>query len=121
MVVGLLLAVAPRRLLGRRATSGPSADALVLVARSLGIRDLVIGLGTAAAARRARHGSTEDLRRWVRAGTASDVLDAVAGATAWRLVGPARAALATVVPLPVVAADAWTLAALGDLGNLRRT
>ena len=86
--VGVVLVVSPAaflRLSSREAPSGVS----VLLLRTIGIRDLVIGAGTVSASRR---GSTADARRWTSAGLASDSLDVLASLAAVRSIGRKEAA-----------------------------
>lgn len=105
--VGVALIAAPgvpMRLAGQLEPTG--ADLLLM--RTIGIRDLVLGIGTVTAA---RSGEPRDVRRWTAAGLASDSLDAAAGLASMRSVGKR---------------DAWSAAALavifvcGDLHARRR-
>ncbi len=57
----------------RLAGQEPTA-AETLLMRTIGVRDLVLGLGTVSAA---RAGSGRDARRWTSVGLASDSLDVV--------------------------------------------
>jgi phage tail tape-measure protein len=84
---------------------------LFLFARTLGIRDLVLGAGTFIAS---FDDGPADLRRWVRTCLASDAADAIAGATAARHIGVAGSATATLASLPFVAAGWRSLRNLGD-------
>jgi hypothetical protein len=107
--VGAGLLVAPGaflRLSGRE----PPTPVAVLLMRTIGIRDLVLGAGTVTAARR---GSEPDLRRWTSVGLASDSLDVLASLVAAPTIGRAEAA---------GAAGAAVVFAVGDLvalGGLR--
>jgi hypothetical protein len=81
--VGVALIAAPKvpmRLTGRKEPDG--ADALLM--RTIGIRDLVLGLGTTAAARSA---NATDARRWTSAALASDSLDVAASLASYRSIG----------------------------------
>jgi hypothetical protein len=81
--VGVALIAAPKapmRLTGRKEPDG--ADALLM--RTIGIRDLVLGLGTAAAARSAQ---VTGARRWTSAALASDSLDVAASLAGYRSIG----------------------------------
>ncbi len=101
---GILLAPgAFLRLSGRE----PPTPVSVLLMRTIGIRDLVIGAGTVAAARR---GSGSDLQRWTSAGLASDSLDVLASVVASRTIGRTEA---------VGAAGAALAFAAGDVAALR--
>ena len=103
--VGAALATVPGALL---ASTGETPDgSLRLLARTVGIRDLVLGAGLLSAL---RSGRCSDARRWVAVGLASDVLDALAGLAAARTIGSRRGALTVGVTLPVIAAGCRALA-----------
>ena len=74
-----------------------------LLLRTVGIRDLAIGAGTASAL---ASGTTSDVKRWVFAGLASDVLDVAAGLASARSTG-ARGVLSALVAAPMVVAGAY--------------
>jgi hypothetical protein len=101
--VGITLIVAPRataKLL--RADSSSAGFALLI--RTVGIRDLVLGIGTI----RATYASPDETRPWMLAGLASDSLDVFAGAALTRV--DARAGvLAAVIPLPFITGDLQAL------------
>jgi hypothetical protein len=72
--------------------------------RTIGIRDLVLGLGAVAAS---RSGAVDDANRWALAALASDALDTVVGLAAVRSIGRR---------------DSWAAAGLAGvfvLGDLR--
>ena len=105
--VGAFLVVAPAaflRLSGREAPSGVS----ILLLRTIGIRDLVLGAGTLSASRR---GSPDEARRWSAAGLASDSLDVLVGVAAGRSIGRRESA---------GAAGAALVFAVGDVVALNR-
>jgi len=104
--VGIALMAAPgvpMRLSGREE---PTSAGLLLM-RTIGIRDLVLGLGTVAAA---RSGEAAEARRWTVTALASDSLDAAVSLASSRSIGKR---------------DAWAAAILagtfvgGDLRALR--
>jgi hypothetical protein len=106
--VGAGMIIAPGRFLrlsNREAPSGVS----VLLLRTIGIRDLVLGIGTVTAARR---GSDDDLGRWTSAGLASDSLDVVASLVSGRSIGRRESAGAAGAALVFAIGD---LVALGSL------
>jgi hypothetical protein len=81
--VGVSLMAAPgvpMRLSGREE---PTSTGLLLM-RTIGIRDLVLGLGSVAAA---RSGARPDSRRWPAAVLASDSPDVAVSAASWRSIG----------------------------------
>jgi hypothetical protein len=108
--VGLLLAVAPGMFV-RRFVQDEASGSLILFTRTVGVRDLALGLGSLAAV---RSESTDDVRRWVRAGLISDSLDLVAGLTSARLIDRRGVAIATATVLPVIALDALALRQVAD-------
>jgi hypothetical protein len=104
---GLALGGAPRSFL-RWERDIPAGSSMVLLMRTVGIRDLAIGAGTVLAA---WSGTTRELRRWVGAGLLSDALDVGAGLAAARTTG-VRGVASALVAAPVVAADVWVLCTL---------
>jgi hypothetical protein len=68
------------RLTGQHEAAGTD----LLLMRTIGIRDLVLGLGTVAAA---RSGDMADLRRWTATALASDSLDVAASLASFRSIG----------------------------------
>ena len=99
--VGLaLIAVpgAPMRLAGQQDPAG--ADLLLM--RTIGIRDLVLGLGTVAAARSC---DMTDLRRWTAAALASDSLDVAASLASFRSIGKRDSWSAAILALTFVCGD----------------
>jgi len=81
--VGVALIVAPgvpMRLAGREEPTSAS----ILLMRTIGIRDLVLGLGSVSAS---RSNDTTDGRRWTAMTLASDSLDTVASLAAIRAIG----------------------------------
>jgi hypothetical protein len=99
--VGVVLAAAPGTFV-RRFVEDEASGSLILFARTVGVRDLALGLGTLAAE---RAGNSTDLQRWVRAGLISDSLDFVAGLASTRLIGRRGVAIATATVVPVIALD----------------
>jgi len=81
--VGVALIIAPGATL-RMAGAEPPTGATLLLMRTIGIRDLVLGLGTVVSH---RLGGTGDARRWLAATTASDALDTVVSLAAGRSIG----------------------------------
>jgi hypothetical protein len=89
---------APMRLAGRREPAG--AD--LLLVRTIGIRDLVLGLGTVAAA---RSNDVKDARRWTVTALASDSLDAAATLASMRSIGKRDSWSAAILALTFVCGD----------------
>jgi hypothetical protein len=79
-----------------------------LLLRTVGIRDLAVGLGTIAAA---RSPSDRDLRRWLAAGLVSDVLDVAAGVAGARTTG-LRSISSALIAAPMVGASIYALSEL---------
>jgi hypothetical protein len=103
--VGIALMVAPgapMRLAGNEAPTG----AALLLMRTIGIRDLVLGLGTVSAAL-----STDrsDGRRWVKATLASDAIDTVVSLAAMRSIGRRDSLFAAALALGFVGGDLQAL------------
>src|SRR5271163_2918915 len=99
-LVGVGLIVAPGttlRLTGAEAT-GPA----VILTRTIGIRDLVIGACTVASA---RSGGADDRARWNSAGLASDSLDTVVSLASVRSIGKRDAWAAAVLAFAFVCGD----------------
>ncbi|HXL91783.1 MAG TPA: hypothetical protein VN969_22790 [Streptosporangiaceae bacterium] len=99
--VGFALIAAPRvpmRLTGWKEPAG--AD--VLLMRTIGIRDLVLGIGTIAAA---RSDNMTDARRWTTAALASDSLDTAASLASYRSIGKRDSVGAAVLALAFVCGD----------------
>jgi len=81
--VGIALIVAPGAPMRLAGTESPTGAALLLM-RTIGIRDLVLGLGAVSAA---RSNDAADARRWTKAALASDALDTVVSLAALRSIG----------------------------------
>ena len=97
--VGVALIVAPgapMRLSGREQPTGAS----LLLMRTIGIRDLVLGLGAVAAAR-----SDADAGRWNSAALASDSLDTVVSLASVRSIGTRDGLAAAALALTFVCGD----------------
>jgi hypothetical protein len=93
---------------GRNETS----SSLRLAARSLGIRDLAIGLGTLIALE--NHGRGPHLRGWLEAGALSDSGDLVAMLGAWGHISKPRAVFFGVVTAASVVVGLQLAAAVDD-------
>jgi hypothetical protein len=106
LAAGLALGGKPETFLRFEPPIGGSSMPLLL--RTVGIRDLAIGLGTVAAAQSLSDG---DLRRWLAAGLASDVLDVAAGVAGIRTTG-LRSASSALIAAPMVGAGVYALSQL---------
>ena len=89
--VGAALIAVPAIAGGREASSK-------MLVRTIGIRDLVLGVGTLLAAGR------DNASTWMRAGLGSDIADVVLAVRSRAEVGTVGAVTAAVIPLPVIAA-----------------
>jgi len=107
LCAGFALGGAPRSFL-QWERDIPEGSSMVLLMRTVGIRDLALGFGTAHAA---VSGSTRDVGRWIGAGLLSDALDVGAGLASARTTG-VRGVISALIAAPVVAADVWALAQL---------
>ncbi len=105
IAVGVALIAVPR-LVVKAPTGEEPSGAAVLLARTVGIRDLVIGVGTLSADRSAGgSGPDADVGRWAHAALTSDLLDLVTGLVGGRWVGTRGTVVAAGSALPMVAAD----------------
>jgi hypothetical protein len=89
---------APMRLSGQQEPTG--ADLLLM--RTIGIRDLVLGAGTVAAA---RSSDVRDVRRWTATALASDSLDAATSLASIRSIGKRDSWVAAILALTFVCGD----------------
>ncbi|MCW2651496.1 MAG: hypothetical protein JWR32_2472 [Mycobacterium sp.] len=99
--VGVAMVVAPDRFF--RQASGTET----LLMRTIGVRDVALGSGACTAW---ATGSPREFRRWASAGLLSDGADLVVGLGSRSLVGSRSALIATLSPVPFVAAGVWGLA-----------
>jgi len=106
-LVGVAMIAAPRTVVRPKDGVAAAGD-LVFMVRTIGVRDLALGLGTLAAA---SSSTSADPARWVRFGLVSDALDVVTGMASAGLLGWGGAAGAALIPAPFVAADLWVLRA----------
>jgi hypothetical protein len=106
--VGAGLLVWPTRFLRLSGREAPTPVAVLLM-RTIGIRDLVLGVGTVAACRR---GDDGDARRWTSAGLASDSLDVVASLVASGSIGRVESAGAAAAALVFAVGDTVALGSL---------
>jgi hypothetical protein len=106
VAVGVAMIVAPSRIFS------PGTGTETLLMRTIGVRDVVIGSGACAAWAR---GEAGELQRWATVGLASDSADFVTGLRSKPLVGARGAVIATLSPVPFVAA-----AILGLARSLRK-
>ena len=105
--IGTAWALGARPLLRAMMPDERPSSSFVLFARTVGIRDAVFGLGCLFSA--LEDSSSGETRRWVQLWLANEVADVVAAIAMSRQLGVAGAATAAAVPLPLIAADVWTL------------
>ncbi len=103
--VGIALIVAPGAPMRLAGTESPTGAALLLM-RTIGIRDLVLGLGTVSAA---RSNDQSDAPRWLKATLASDALDTVVSLAALRSIGRRDSLSAAALALGFVGGDLLAL------------
>lgn len=96
---------APTRLVGRPAPDGAG----MLLMRTIGIRDLVLGLGAVAAS---RSGDVKEARRWAAAGLASDSLDTATSLASFRSIGKRDSWGAALLAMLFVGGDLQALRSL---------
>jgi len=99
--VGVALIAAPGVPM-RIAGQGQPTGASLLLMRTIGIRDLVLGLGTVTAA---RSGDLGDVRRWTASALASDSLDVAASLASMRSIGKRDSWSAALLALTFVGGD----------------
>jgi hypothetical protein len=100
-----IIALAKRSLEWRN--KGPADGSAVLSLRIVGVRDLLIGLGTLSAA-----GDERQLVRWSTVGCANDIADAIIAGGSADLVGKSAAVGTASGSLPFVAAEVWAFSRL---------
>jgi hypothetical protein len=104
--VGAAMIVAPSRFFS------PGSGTETLLMRTIGIRDVMLGSGACAASAR---GAEVETKWWAALGLISDSADFVTGLRSAPLVGSRSALVATLAPVPFVAA-----AVLGFARSTRR-
>jgi hypothetical protein len=109
-LVGIALIASPGAPLRLAGDSEPSAASLLLM-RTIGIRDLVLGVGAITAA---RSGQPGDLRRWTSAGLASDSIDTLVSLASIRSIGRRDSLSAAALALAFVGGDALALRSVFD-------
>jgi hypothetical protein len=91
-----------------------AGTSMPLLMRTVGIRDLAVGVGTISAL---ASGSADDLRRWLAAGLVSDALDVAAGVASARSTG-IRGVISALVAAPMVAVGLYALSGLREAEGL---
>ncbi len=99
--VGVTIVVAPEALL-RLSSREPSTGASRLLLRTIGIRDVALGVGTV---RAARSGDRAAARTWISAGLLSDSLDTVTSLVSIPSIGTAEGFGAAAAALSFVGGD----------------
>jgi hypothetical protein len=107
--VGVVLLVAPEPVFRLSGREEPSPASMLLM-RTIGIRDLVLGLG---GVRACRGGVRSDARRWLSAGLASDGLDVLVALASKGSVGERESAGAAIAASTFVIGDVLALADAG--------
>jgi hypothetical protein len=107
--VGLAMIAAPGTIVGVSKRE-PRTHTAVLLLRTIGIRDLALGIGTVTAARSKSGG---DLRRWTLVALASDSMDVAASVASRRSLGLRDSSIAALLAVAAVAGDLQALAAMG--------
>jgi hypothetical protein len=107
--VGVALMAAPGAPM-RLAGTEPTGAALLLM-RTIGIRDLMLGLGTVSAA---RSDDQSDARRWLKATLASDAVDTVVSLAALRSIGRRDSLIAAALAFAFVCGDLQALRTASD-------
>lgn len=108
--VGVALMTAPGAPMRLAGTQSPTGTDLLLM-RTIGIRDLVLGLGTV---RAAQSTDESDAHRWMKATLASDLLDTVVSLAAMRSIGRRDSLFAAGLALVFVCGDLQALRTSSD-------
>jgi hypothetical protein len=108
--VGVAMVAAPATALGLSRRETPTGAAVLLM-RTIGIRDVVIGMGTVSAA---RSGGEDEALRWLQAGLSSDGIDTVTALLSGRSIGGREAVLAAGAALAFVGLDLWAIKAISS-------
>jgi len=104
---GAVLTVRTTSLLRMLVRDADPTGSLFLFARTVGIRDLVLGVGTLLASFDKEN--ADGLRRWTQVSLASDAMDTVSGVLSARHVGVIGSIQATTASIPFVAGGWWAL------------
>jgi hypothetical protein len=107
--VGLVMMTAPGPIVGISKRE-PRTQTAVLLLRTIGIRDIALGMGVVAAA---RSRGDDDLRRWTLIAMASDSMDVLASVASRRSIGSRDSSLAALLAIFAVLGDLQALAAMG--------
>ena len=114
--IGTVLAIGTGRVLRGMLRGESPSSSHILFARTVGIRDALFGLGCLLSTLEpSRAGET---RRWVQLWLANEMADVVAAIAMSRQLGVAGAATAAAAPLPLIAADVWTLRHLTETSGV---
>jgi hypothetical protein len=111
--VGVVLIAVPGPFL-RLTDEDRATGTAVLLLRTIGIRDLALGLGTI---RAARTGSDDELRAWTRGALTSDSLDVVASVAGAGAIGVGAALGAATAAAAFAVGDAVALGRLAGAGS----
>jgi hypothetical protein len=104
--VGVAMILVPRTVLGVSGREEITPTAILLL-RTIGIRDLALGVGVVAGAR----SGPEEARRWTRVAMASDSMDVAASLASRRSIGTRDALAATALAVVAVVGDTRALRA----------
>ena len=110
--IGTILALTTRPVLRQILGDEQPSSSFVLLARTVGIRDAIFGLGLLRASK--TRDASGETRRWVQAWLANEVADVVAAVAASRQRGASGTAVAAMAPVPLIAIDVWILRRLAD-------
>jgi hypothetical protein len=103
--VGLAMIAAPTPIVGISKRE-PRTQTAILLLRTIGIRDIALGMGAIASA---RSESDDDLRRWTLIALASDSMDVLASLVSRRSIGIRDSSFAALLAMLAVAGDLQAL------------
>jgi hypothetical protein len=107
--VGLVMMTAPAPIVGISKRE-PRTQTAILLLRTIGIRDIALGMGVVASA---RSEGDDDLRRWTLIALASDSMDVLGSLASRRAIGVRDSSLAALLAIFAVAGDLHALTTMG--------
>jgi hypothetical protein len=109
VAVGVTMFALPKLVAKFQPADDAEPPSLEVMTRTVGVRDIALGLGAVLAA---RSSDDRDLRRWVLMGLTSDALDTVTGLLGFDLLGRSRATAAALIPGPFIVGNLRALSGL---------
>ena len=114
--VGLVMMTAPAPIVGISKRE-PRTQTAVLLLRTIGIRDMALGMGAVAAA---RSEEGDELRRWTLIALGSDAMDILASVASRRSIGLRDSSMAALLAFIAVLGDLQALTSMRSPGTVER-